>query len=178
MSVSDGSIALSFTALQSAESQLSGNLSTLRSRLAQLEAELTPLVQSWSGDAQVAYLVQKRQWEQAADDLAMMLGAIVTGLNNTNTDFSGTQRRIVAAFSWVDFASGRETLIRQGIATDDVDAADQAARRTLTAESRVAVMTFRRPERREPPPMVIRQVEVRPPPALPERQSDRCHPPG
>jgi hypothetical protein len=29
----------------------------------------------------------------------MMLGAIVTGLNNTSTDFSGTQRRIVAAFS-------------------------------------------------------------------------------
>jgi WXG100 family type VII secretion target len=99
MSVSDGSIALSFTALQSAESQLSGNLSALRSRLAQLEAELSPLVQSWSGDAQVAYLVQKRQWEQAADDLAMMLGAIVTGLSNTSTDFSGTQRRIVAAFS-------------------------------------------------------------------------------
>ncbi len=29
----------------------------------------------------------------------MMLGAIVTGLNNNGTTFSGTQRRIVAAFS-------------------------------------------------------------------------------
>ena len=34
----------------------------------------------------------------------------------------------------------------------------------------MAVITFRRPERREPPPMVIRQVEVRPPPAVPDRQ--------
>ncbi len=33
------------------------------------------------------------------------------------------------------------------------------------------MITFRRPERRAPPPMVIKQVEVRPPPALPERQS-------
>lgn len=41
----------------------------------------------------------RTEWEQAADDLAMMLGAIVTGLNNTGTAFSGTQRRIVAAFS-------------------------------------------------------------------------------
>ncbi|MEP6563029.1 MAG: secretion protein EccC, partial [Nakamurella sp.] len=31
-------------------------------------------------------------------------------------------------------------------------------------------MTFRRPARREPPPLVIRQVEVHPPPALPQRQ--------
>ncbi|MET0864037.1 MAG: type VII secretion protein EccCa, partial [Nakamurella sp.] len=32
-------------------------------------------------------------------------------------------------------------------------------------------MTFRRPARREPPPLVIRQVDVHPPPALPERTS-------
>ena len=96
----DGSIALSFTALQSAESQFSGNLSTLRSSARATRGRAaTRCVQSWTGDAQAAYLVQKRQWEQAADDLAMMLGAIVTGLNNTSTDFSGTQRRIVAAFS-------------------------------------------------------------------------------
>ena len=35
----------------------------------------------------------------------------------------------------------------------------------------MAVVTFRRPARRELPALVIRQVEVRPPPALPERQS-------
>jgi S-DNA-T family DNA segregation ATPase FtsK/SpoIIIE len=35
----------------------------------------------------------------------------------------------------------------------------------------VAVVLFRRPARREPPPMVIRQVDVHPPPPLPERQS-------
>ena len=73
MSSPDGSIALSFGALQSAESQLSGNLSTLRARLEQLETELQPLVQTWTGDAQAAYLIQKKQWEQAADDLAIML---------------------------------------------------------------------------------------------------------
>ena len=35
----------------------------------------------------------------------------------------------------------------------------------------MAVVLFRRPARREPPPMVIRQVDVHPPPPLPERQS-------
>jgi uncharacterized protein YukE len=56
-------------------------------------------VHTWTGDAQAAYLIQKKQWEQAADDLAIMLSAIVTGLNTTNTDYAGAQRRIVAAFS-------------------------------------------------------------------------------
>jgi WXG100 family type VII secretion target len=99
MSATDGSIALSFSALQSAESQLSGNLAALRARLDQLSAELQPLVQTWSGDAQAAYLIQKQQWEQAAADLATMLGTIVAGLNNTNNDYLGAQNRIVAAFS-------------------------------------------------------------------------------
>lgn len=99
MSSPEGTISLSFSALQAAESQLSGNLSTLRARLEQLGAELQPLVQSWSGEAQAAYLIQKKQWEQAADDLALMLGAIITGLGNTNADYTGAQRSIVAAFS-------------------------------------------------------------------------------
>ena len=99
MNTPDGSIALSFGALQTAESQLAGNLSTLRARLEQLETELQPLVHTWTGDAQAAYLIQKKQQEQAADDLAIMLSAIVTGLNTTNTDCAGAQRRIVAAFS-------------------------------------------------------------------------------
>jgi len=99
VSFSEGTISLSFTALRAAESQLSDNLSTLRARLEQLEVELQPLVLSWTGEAQAAYLIQKKQWEQAADDLALMLGGIVTGLGNTNADYTGAQRSIVAAFS-------------------------------------------------------------------------------
>ena len=99
MTSTDGTIALSFSGLHAAESELRGNLATLRARLDQLAAELAPLVQSWSGDAQAAYLIQKQQWEQAADDLAVMLQTIVTGLGSTNAEFTDTQRRIVAAFS-------------------------------------------------------------------------------
>ena len=99
MVATESSIALSFSALQTAHHQLSSDLSALRARLDRLAADLQPLVQSWSGDAQAAYLVQKRQWEHAADDLARMLTAIVTGLANTSADYTDTQRRIVAAFS-------------------------------------------------------------------------------
>jgi len=99
MVATESSIALSFSALQSAHAQLSANLSALRARLDRLAADLQPLVQSWSGDAQAAYVVQKHQWEQAADDLARMLTAIVTGLANTSADYTDAQRRIVAAFS-------------------------------------------------------------------------------
>ena len=94
-----GSIVLSFSALQAAEAAINSNLTKLRARLDQLEADLQPLVATWSGDAQAAYLVQKKQWEQAAQDLALMLQAIVLGLGNTNTDYTDAQRRIVASFS-------------------------------------------------------------------------------
>ena len=43
--------------------------------------------------------------------------------------------------------------------------------RLLEAGTEVPVLTFRRPARREPPPMITGQVEIPPPPALPQRQS-------
>ena len=98
-SPNDGSIVLSFSALQSAEAAINSNLTKLRARLDQLEGDLQPLVSTWSGDAQAAYLLQKKQWEQAAQDLALMLQSIVLALGNTNTDYIDAQRRIVASFS-------------------------------------------------------------------------------
>ena len=95
----DGSIVLSFSALQAGEAAINGNLTKLRARLDQLEGDLQPLVATWSGDAQAAYLIQKKQWEQAAQDLAVMLQSIVIALGNTNTDYTSAQRRIVASFS-------------------------------------------------------------------------------
>ncbi len=95
----DGSIVLSFSAPQAAEAAVNSNLTKLRARLDQLEGDLQPLVSTWSGDAQVAYLIQKKQWEQAAQDLALMLQSIVLALGNTNTDYTDAQRRIVASFS-------------------------------------------------------------------------------
>jgi len=93
----DGSIVLHFSALQAAEAAINGNLTKLRARLDQLEGDLQPLVATWSGDAQAAYLVQKKQWEQAAQDPAVMLQSIVLALGNTNTDYLDAQRRIVAS---------------------------------------------------------------------------------
>ena len=95
----DGSIVLSFSALHAAAAAISGNLTKLRARLDQLEGDLQQLVATWSGDAQAAYLIQKKQWEQAAQDLAVMLQSIVIALGNTNTDYTSAQRRIVASFS-------------------------------------------------------------------------------
>ncbi|MET0966416.1 MAG: WXG100 family type VII secretion target [Nakamurella sp.] len=95
----DGSIVLSFSALQAAEAAINSNLTKLRARLDQLEGDLQPLVSTWSGDAQAAYILQKKQWEQAAQDLALMLQSIVLALGNTNTDYTDAQRRIVASFS-------------------------------------------------------------------------------
>ena len=61
ISPGDGSIVLSFSALQAAEAAINSNLTKLRARLDQLEGDLQPLVSTWSGDAQAAYIIQKKQ---------------------------------------------------------------------------------------------------------------------
>jgi hypothetical protein len=49
-------------------------------------------VQRRTGDAQAASVIQDWQWERAADDPAMMLQAIVTGLGNTDPHHPGAAR--------------------------------------------------------------------------------------
>lgn len=85
--------------MQAAEASLTHQLAGLRSRLEQLAGDLQPLVHSWSGQAQAAYVVQKQRWEAAATDLATMLGAITAALGSTTADFLATESRIAAAFS-------------------------------------------------------------------------------
>jgi|SRR5690349_7874831 early secretory antigenic target protein ESAT-6 len=98
MTAANGTIHLSFPAMQAAESSLTHQLTVLRSRLEQLAGDLQPLVHSWSGEAQAAYLVQKQRWEAAAADLATMLGAITSALGSTTADYLATESRIAAAF--------------------------------------------------------------------------------
>lgn len=98
MTAANGTIHLSFPAMQAAEASLTQQLNGLRSRLDHLVGDLQPLVHSWNGEAQAAYVVQKQRWEAAADDLATMLGAITTGLRNTTADYLATEGRIAAAF--------------------------------------------------------------------------------
>jgi WXG100 family type VII secretion target len=99
MTAAGGTIHLSFPAMQAAEASLTRQLTGLRSRLAQLAGDLQPLVHSWSGEAQAAYLIQKQRWEAAADDLASMLAAITSALGSTTADYLATEGRIAAAFS-------------------------------------------------------------------------------
>lgn len=99
MAAADGTIHLSFPAMQAAEASLAHQLNGLRGRLDQLSGDLQPLVHSWSGEAQAAYVVQKQRWEVAATDLATMLGAITRALGTTTADFLATESRIAAAFS-------------------------------------------------------------------------------
>ena len=63
MAAADGTIHLSFPAMQAAEASLTHQLAGLRGRLEQLAGDLQPLVHSWSGEAQAAYVVQKQRWE-------------------------------------------------------------------------------------------------------------------
>jgi WXG100 family type VII secretion target len=50
--------------------------SRLTSTLEELEQRLNPMIQTWTGQAQEAYLQCKMQWDEAAANLATVLNSI------------------------------------------------------------------------------------------------------
>jgi 6 kDa early secretory antigenic target len=65
-----------FAALQNAERDINKCADNMRGRLDDLAAYLTPLTQSWTGEAAEAYQALMQQWHSAANDLTEALGKI------------------------------------------------------------------------------------------------------
>ena len=94
----DGTINVKFASLSAGEEALRTGVTQLTGKLDHLEAQLQPLVRSWSGDAQTAYLAQKAKWESAAKDLNQLLGTIQQALADAHTNYNGANNQ--AASTW------------------------------------------------------------------------------
>jgi 6 kDa early secretory antigenic target len=54
--------------------------------LEDLEKRLTPMIQTWTGQAQEAYLQCKKQWDEATANLATVLNSIAAAIGQAQAN--------------------------------------------------------------------------------------------
>ena len=79
--------------LEAAAGRLRTHKSTFDTILTQLEADLAPMVTTWSGEARDLYMVKKANWDAAAKDLTALLGQIAVLTENAFTGYCTDRRR-------------------------------------------------------------------------------------
>ncbi|MGH3450019.1 MAG: WXG100 family type VII secretion target [Haloechinothrix sp.] len=76
------SISVNYGALQVAADDIKGTTTQVNGILDQLKSDIAPLVNTWEGEAQTAYLAKQAQWDQAAEDINKVLASIGTAVND------------------------------------------------------------------------------------------------
>jgi early secretory antigenic target protein ESAT-6 len=85
-------ISVSFESLASGQDSIKGVYTQLTATLDQLESDLQPMVSSWSGSAQESYLQCKKQWEEAAAALSIVLSQIGQAVGTANENYQAAER--------------------------------------------------------------------------------------
>jgi WXG100 family type VII secretion target len=94
-----GDIHIDFGALQAGQAGIQSTFARLQATLDELESGLQPMVDSWSGAAQEAYVVCKQQWEEAAAALAAVLQSISRAVTAAHDNYSATHSATVQIWS-------------------------------------------------------------------------------
>lgn len=91
-------IFVTFEALSQAQADVSSTSSSINAQLEDLKQFLAPLVASWTGQAASEYQAKQNQWNQAANDLNLVLAQIGQALGAANETYQQTEAKNAA--SW------------------------------------------------------------------------------
>jgi early secretory antigenic target protein ESAT-6 len=80
-------IRVTFGALETAQTDVSGVAGRMNSQLEELKRFLAPMVATWEGQAATEYQAKQRQWDTAAANLATVLGQIGVALGKANESY-------------------------------------------------------------------------------------------
>ena len=94
-----GEIHVQFESLAAGEQGIRSNYAKLTATLEQLESDLQPMISSWSGAAQEAYLVCKKQWDDASVALAQVLNNIRTAVGQAHENYTAAEN--AARANWM-----------------------------------------------------------------------------
>ncbi|MCW2597157.1 MAG: hypothetical protein JWR06_990 [Jatrophihabitans sp.] len=86
-----GDIHVQFDALQTGEQGIRSNYAKLTATLEQLESDLQPMINSWSGTAQESYLACKKQWDDAALALSQVLNSIGQAVGQAHQNYTAAE---------------------------------------------------------------------------------------
>lgn len=85
-------IKVTFGELQAAQQNITTVANTIDQTLQDLKSRLQPLVSTWEGDAQAAYLEHQRQWDEAAAGLQQVLSQIGIAVGRAAENYMEAER--------------------------------------------------------------------------------------
>jgi ESAT-6 family protein len=86
-----GEIHVQFESLLQGQAGIAQTYSRLTSTLEQLEQDLNPMIQSWTGAAQESYMQCKKQWDEAAANLASVLNSIGQAVGQAHENYRAAE---------------------------------------------------------------------------------------
>lgn len=86
-----GDIHVNFESLATGEQGIRNNYAKLTATLDQLEADLQPMITTWSGTAQESYLTAKKQWDDAAQALSLVLNNVAQAVGHAHQNYTAAE---------------------------------------------------------------------------------------
>ncbi len=93
-----GEIHVQFNSLESGAQAINNVYSRLTGTLEQLESDLKPMISTWNGGAQEAYLACKKQWDDAALALSQVLNSIGKAVQEAHSNYTSAEN--AATSNW------------------------------------------------------------------------------
>jgi early secretory antigenic target protein ESAT-6 len=91
-------IVVKFAALHTASDDIASALRTMHTELSELETRIAPMVNTWEGGAQAAYLVRQKEWHAASQDIATLLTQIRGGVDKAAAIMLAREKANTAKF--------------------------------------------------------------------------------
>jgi 6 kDa early secretory antigenic target len=92
-------IQVNLPSLQNGATGVQQLFNRLQSTLDQLDADLKPMIESWSGAAQESYLTYHRQWTEAAASLATVLNHVGSSVGAAYENYSTTHQATIRVWA-------------------------------------------------------------------------------
>jgi early secretory antigenic target protein ESAT-6 len=87
----DGETHVKFESLSSGATGIMATYRSLQSTLENLESQLAPMVNSWTGDARDTYFQQKRKWEEASAAMATILQQMGKSVDQAHANYQSAE---------------------------------------------------------------------------------------
>jgi early secretory antigenic target protein ESAT-6 len=84
-------IKVNFEGLSAGQQGIQASYNQLVQTLDNLEHDLQPMVNEWSGDAKDAYFQQKKAWDEAANSLSVLLQGIGKAVGDANSNYQAAE---------------------------------------------------------------------------------------
>ncbi len=94
-----GEVKVKFEAVSGVEGRIATTLKKLEARLQQLEGELNPIHNSWTGDAKAAYAADKAKWDQASQDMNTVLAQLRKAVSDAHETYVQVNNKTKAMFT-------------------------------------------------------------------------------